>query len=94
MLYFVFKLLSNYYICVLQLLHFTNNNFNSSGIFATGLSIYINNCLGRITSVNAAWPGAAHDSHILRSSNLAAYMQQHHRGKILHIYFKTSLMSY
>ncbi|XP_046551325.1 putative nuclease HARBI1 [Haliotis rubra] len=35
--------------------------------------------LGRLTNVCAKWPGAAHDSHIFRTSALCHHLEQHHR---------------
>ena len=36
---------------------------------------------GQFTSINAAWPGSAHDSHVLRVSNLCRYLEANHHGK-------------
>ncbi|XP_052251991.1 putative nuclease HARBI1 isoform X1 [Dreissena polymorpha] len=35
---------------------------------------------GLITSINAAWPGAAHDAHVFRSSAIGTYLDRHHRS--------------
>ena len=36
---------------------------------------------GQFTSINAAWPGSAHDSRVLRVSNLCRYLEANHHGK-------------
>ncbi|XP_052217892.1 putative nuclease HARBI1 [Dreissena polymorpha] len=35
---------------------------------------------GLITSINAAWPGAAHDAHVFRSSAIGTNLDRHHRS--------------
>ena len=44
----------------------------------------INFSIGQFTSINAGWPGSAHDSHVLRVSNLCRHLEAHHHGIYLH----------
>ena len=44
-------------------------------------NIYSIMITGLFTSINAAWPGSSHDSHVLRVSNLCRYLEAKHHGK-------------
>lgn len=74
----------SHYLLILILFWYNTVNYvnqkcvsQNSLLFNMAFYLY----LGRITSINANWPGSCHDSHVFRTSNLCQHMETQHQSK-------------